>query len=222
MGFARSKLRAGAVAVAVAIAAMSAPAIADAAAEGGVESGSGAAPPPSSPEAPPPSQEAPPPSCTPSESGGGMTSSSGTTTCPPAQKARLVHGEAVPPPEAPPAVKAAIAAANTIRYKPYIWGGGHGRWQARGYDCSGAVSFALHGGGLLGAPLVSGQLAHWGRPGRGRWITIYANATHVYAVIAGRRWDTVGDPPGISGPRWHPSMRGETKAGFIVRHPAGY
>lgn len=200
MGFARSKLRAGSVAVAVAIAVMSAPAIADAATEGGVESGPGTAAPSS--EAPPPYSEAPPSS--------------------PAQKASLVHGEAIPPPGAPPAVKAVIAAANTIRYKPYIWGGGHGGWRARGYDCSGAVSFALHGGGLLGAPLVSGQLAHWGRPGRGHWITIYANATHVYAVIAGRRWDTVGDPRGVSGPRWHPSMQGETKAGFVVRHPAGY
>ena len=145
-----------------------------------------------------------------------------TGGCAPFERARLIDGEAVSPPDAPPAVKAVIAAADAIRTKPYIWGGGHLSWLSRGYDCSGAVSFALHGGGLLDSPLVSGQMMHWGRPGKGRWITIYASPVHVFAVIAGRRWDTVGDPPGITGPRWHPSMAGDTTAGFVARHPAGY
>ena len=103
---------------------------------------------------------------------------------------------------APPAVKAAIAAANSIATTPYVWGGGHGSCYSYGYDCSGAVSFALYGAGLLDTPLTSGALESYGEPGPGRWITIYASATHTYAVIAGLRWDTVGDAPG-TGPRWH-------------------
>jgi hypothetical protein len=137
----------------------------------------------------------------------------------PADRAMLLRGRAIAPLDAPAAVKEAIQAANQIRSKPYIWGGGHGRWQARGYDCSGAVSYALHGAGLLSVPMVSGSLAHWGEPGRGRWITIYANAGHVYAVIAGLRWDTVGDTSG-TGPRWHENAA--SPAGFVVRHPPGY
>ena len=116
-------------------------------------------------------------------------------------------------------MKAAIAAANRIRTKPYVWGGGHGRWWDEGYDCSGAVSYALAGGGFLSTPLASGALESWGAPGPGRWITVYASATHAYAVIAGLRWDTVGDARG-SGPRWH--VAGTPPAGFVARHPPGY
>ena len=116
-------------------------------------------------------------------------------------------------------MQGAIAAANMITNTPYIWGGGHGSWFAAGYDCSGAVSFALHGGGLLDRPLTSGQLESYGQPGPGRWITIFANATHAYAEIAGLRWDTVGDARG-SGPRWHEEP--PYPAGFVMRHPAGY
>lgn len=133
--------------------------------------------------------------------------------------ATLVDGIAFAPAGAPAAVQGAIAAANTISTTPYIWGGGHGSWYAAGYDCSGAVSFALHGAGLLGRPLTSGQLESYGEPGPGRWITIYANATHAYAEIAGLRWDTVGDARG-SGPRWHPEP--PYPSGFVVRHPVGY
>lgn len=133
--------------------------------------------------------------------------------------AMLLSGIALAPPDAPPAIKATIAAANMISDTPYLWGGGHASWYSPGYDCSGAVSFALRGGGFLSIPLTSGQLANWGAPGPGRWITLYANAGHVYAVIAGLRWDTVGDARG-SGPRWH--VDGPYPPGFAVRHPPGY
>ncbi len=84
-----------------------------------------------------------------------------------------------------------IAAANKIRTKPYVYGGGHGRWWDRGYDCSGAVSYALHGGEFIDSPLPSGPMAKWGLAGLGRWITVYTNPGHAYAVIAGY----AGTPP---------------------------
>jgi len=123
------------------------------------------------------------------------------------------------PADAPPAVQRVIAAANKIRAKPYIWGGGHGRWWDRGYDCSGAVSYALHGGELIDSPLPSGSMERWGSPGPGRWITVYANGGHAYAVIAGLRWDTSGNTTG-TGPRWHADMA--NASGFVARHPPGY
>jgi cell wall-associated NlpC family hydrolase len=139
----------------------------------------------------------------------------------PAGKAILVNGRAIPPADAPPAVKKVIAAANKIRTKPYIYGGGHGRWWDAGYDCSGAVSFALHGGSLIDTPMPSGSLAGWGDTGKGRWITVYANGGHAYAVIAGLRWDTAGNTSG-TGPRWHKSLRAAASGPFIARHPDGY
>ena len=143
-----------------------------------------------------------------------------TETGPPG-KAMLVNGRAIAPVNAPAAVKQVIAAANKIRTKPYVWGGGHGRWWDRGYDCSGAVSFALHGGGFLTSPLPSGPMESWGSPGRGRWITVYANGGHAYAVIAGLRWDTAGNPHG-TGPRWHKSLSAAASGPFVARHPSGY
>jgi cell wall-associated NlpC family hydrolase len=143
----------------------------------------------------------------------------GGLSCPPVTSARLVLGAAIPPASAPEAVKAAISAANLIRTKPYVWGGGHGRWWDRGYDCSGAVGFALHGAGLITTSMDSGEMMDWGAPGKGRWITVYANLGHAFAVIDGVRWDTVGDASG-TGPRWHPEM--VSTAGFVARHPAGY
>lgn len=134
-------------------------------------------------------------------------------------RAVLLSGIALAPPSAPEAVKAAISGANQIVGRPYQWGGGHASWYSPGYDCSGAVSYALAAGGLLAAPLASGQFAGWGAPGPGRWITVYANAGHAYAVIAGLRWDTVGDARG-SGPRWHAAL--PYPEGFVARHPAGY
>jgi hypothetical protein len=140
--------------------------------------------------------------------------------CTPTAKARLLpNGMLVPPSSAPTKVKAVIAAANKIRTKPYIFGGGHARWWDRGYDCSGSVSYALHGGGFISSPLPSGPMEKWGLAGEGRWITVYANAGHAYAVIAGYRWDTSGDE-GETGPRWHEDLR--DNVGFISRHPPGY
>jgi hypothetical protein len=143
-----------------------------------------------------------------------------TPTAPPG-KAILVRGRAIAPADAPPAVKKVIAAANKIRTKPYIYGGGHGRWWDAGYDCSGAVSFALHGGSLIDTPMPSGSLAGWGSAGKGRWITVYANGGHAYAIIAGLRWDTAGTTNG-TGPRWHKSLRAQASGPFTARHPAGY
>ncbi|MGN6217404.1 MAG: hypothetical protein ACTHN7_10700 [Solirubrobacterales bacterium] len=130
----------------------------------------------------------------------------------------LLTGVALAPPDAPEAVKGAINAANQIIGRPYIWGGGHASFYSRGYDCSGSVSFALFGGGLIPRPLTSGELEHWGAPGPGKWITVYANASHTFAEIAGLRWDTVGDAQG-TGPRWH--LAPTSTAGFVVRHPPG-
>jgi len=140
--------------------------------------------------------------------------------CTPTARAKLLgSGELIPPRSAPLRVQAVIAAANKIRTKPYIWGGGHGRWWDSGYDCSGSVSYALHGGDFLESPLPSGPMTHWGLAGEGRWISVYANAGHAYAVIAGVRWDTSGDSTG-TGPRWHTDLR--DNVGYIARHPAGY
>lgn len=137
----------------------------------------------------------------------------------PGATATLAGERAVAPASAPTAVKQVIAAANRIRATPYIWGGGHGRWRDKGYDCSGSVSYALHGAKLLEAPLVSGSFMTWGEPGPGTWITIYANKQHVYMTVAGLRWDTGGDAPGVTGPRWHTEpFLGK---GFVVRHPVG-
>jgi hypothetical protein len=132
-------------------------------------------------------------------------------------------GTAIPPANAPLAVRNAIRAANQIHRKTYIWGGGHRSWKARGYDCSGAVSYVLHAAGLLSTPLVSGQLAKlWGGPGPGTWITVFANKVHTYAVIAGLRYDT--SPLGESvnqgrGPRWRYTLR--TPTNFAIRHYPG-
>jgi cell wall-associated NlpC family hydrolase len=130
----------------------------------------------------------------------------------------LLAGVALAPPDAPEAVKNVINNANMIVGRPYVWGGGHGSFYSYGYDCSGSVSFALFGGGLIPRPLTSGELEGWGEPGPGKWITVYANATHTFAEIAGLRWDTVGDAQG-SGPRWH--LLPNDHAGFVVRHPPG-
>jgi cell wall-associated NlpC family hydrolase len=136
--------------------------------------------------------------------------------------AELVDGRAVAPPNAPPIVKRVIAAANHINGRPYVWGGGHRSFESKGYDCSGAVSYALHAAGLLSTTMVSGQLAYWGEPGVGRWITVYANNEHVFMVVAGLRFDTRDDWPGVSGPRWKmaaPDAR--ILPHFTARHPTG-
>ncbi len=128
----------------------------------------------------------------------------------------LANGTATAPTDAPPAIQATIAAANAIASTPYLWGGGHATWDDKGYDCSGSVSYALHGGGLLDASEDSSGLMSYGDAGPGRWITIYSNPDHVYMVVAGLRYDTSGAKPS----RWQSAMR--TGDGFTVRHPVGY
>jgi peptidoglycan hydrolase CwlO-like protein len=136
----------------------------------------------------------------------------------PGQSADYISAsQASVPSEAPAAVAAAIEAANSIATTPYVWGGGHGSFESSGYDCSGAVSFALNGGGFLSSPLDSTGLETWGEAGPGQWITVYANAGHAWVIIAGLAFDTVGGP----GPRWHSSPVSSTE-GFIARHPPGY
>lgn len=152
--------------------------------------------------------------------GGGGLSPAETDICTPTEKARLLdNGMLIPPKSAPARVKAVIAAANKIRTKPYIYGGGHARWWDAGYDCSGSVSYALHGGKFLESPLPSGPMGNWALAGEGRWITVYTNPGHAYAVIAGYRWDTSGNS-GETGPRWHEDLR--DNVGFVSRHPAGF
>jgi len=124
-------------------------------------------------------------------------------------------GTATAPADAPQAVKEAIASANAISDTPYVYGGGHGSFESSGYDCSGAVSFALHGGGLLASPLDSTGFMTWGESGPGNWITVYSNPGHAYVVIAGLRFDTSGG----AGPRWQGPR---DPAGFVATHPPGY
>lgn len=132
----------------------------------------------------------------------------------------LPGGRAVAPASAPPAVKAMIEAANRIRHRPYHWGGGHRSWNSRGYDCSGSVSYVMHAAGLLEWPLDSTGFMRWGRGGAGSWVRIYANKEHVFAVIAGLRWDTSYTTDGDrSGPGWSEEMR--ATGGFRMRHPLG-
>jgi len=129
----------------------------------------------------------------------------------------LADGTAVAPDNAPEVVKRVILAGNEIAKFPYKWGGGHGAWRDNGYDCSGSVSFALAGAGLLGRPLTSGAFMTYGAPGRGRWITIYANSGHIFMFVAGLRFDTSGQ--GRAGTRWQEETR--STVGFAERHIPG-
>jgi hypothetical protein len=133
-------------------------------------------------------------------------------------RAIVRNGVAYAPANAPEAVKNAIWATNTLRRKPYKWGGGHGSFYDWGYDCSGTVSFALHYAGVLSSPIASADLLNFGERGRGRWITIYSREGHTFAVIAGLRLDTTGDY-GTEGPRWHEN--GRDTWGYAARHPIG-
>src|SRR4051794_29598300 len=135
----------------------------------------------------------------------------------------LPSGMAAAPALAPPEVQNAIFAANEIIGRPYVYGGGHNRtFRSSGYDCSGTVSYALHGGSLLNSPLDSSSFMHWGDAGKGDWITVYTNPGHAFAVIAGLRLDTsaAGDRSGLHGPRWRPVLR--STRGFRSRHPDGF
>jgi cell wall-associated NlpC family hydrolase len=126
-------------------------------------------------------------------------------------------GMVQPPADAPEAVKQIIAAGNAIATLPYIYGGGHASFHADGYDCSGSVSYALAAAGLVSSPMVSGDFENWGDPGPGRWITIYANADHVWMNVAGWRFDTVALAE--SGTRW--ARGGGEFSDMVVVHPPG-
>ncbi len=134
----------------------------------------------------------------------------------------LPSGYAAAPAAAPASVQQAIFAANQIVGLPYVYGGGHQAFIASGYDCSGTVSYALHGGSLLTTPMDSSEFMGWGVAGHGQWITIFSNPSHVYMTIAGLRLDTstAGDPARLPGPRWRPVRK--SNRGFKVRTIAGF
>jgi peptidoglycan hydrolase-like protein with peptidoglycan-binding domain len=148
---------------------------------------------------------------------GGSAGDNGAPADAPVGHARLrSDGTAVAPSDAPQAIKDVIAAGNRIATKPYVYGGGHGTWNDNGYDCSGSVSYALHGGGLINTQLDSTSFESWGSRGNGRWITIYANSGHAFMTVAGLRFDTSGASPS----RWQSDMR--SGSGYVVRHPSGF
>jgi cell wall-associated NlpC family hydrolase len=139
----------------------------------------------------------------------------------PGSRARYVGGLAAAPMSAPAAVQQMIWAGDQIIGLPYIFGGGHGSFVSAGYDCSGTVSFALHGGNLLAVPADSSEFMSWGSHGIGRWVTIFSNPGHAYMAVAGLRLDTsaADDPSNQQGPRWRPLR--QANEGFTVRHPLG-
>ncbi|MEA2248724.1 MAG: hypothetical protein QOH46_3253 [Solirubrobacteraceae bacterium] len=139
------------------------------------------------------------------------------TEAPGDQATLAPDGSAVAPAGAPEPVKQIIAAGNAIATKPYRYGGGHGNWDDSGYDCSGSVSYALHGAGLLEQALPSGSFVNWGDAGPGQWVTIYAHGGHMYMVVAGLRFDTSGRSN--HGTRWQVEQR--STSGYTVRHPPG-
>jgi hypothetical protein len=153
------------------------------------------------------------------------SASGGVAYQPPPKKATVRNGKAIAPSNAPQEVKDIIAAANKIVRKPYKYGGGHGQWNDSGYDCSGSVSFALHGAGLLDSSMDSSGLMHWAKGGSGKWVTVYANSGHAFMMVAGLRFDTGyrtswaadhGAKSG-SGPRWD---KKRSTSGYAARHPA--
>lgn len=157
--------------------------------------------------------------------GNGMTTATGPAVRPellvPGTTARFVDGLAAAPEGVPAAIQQIVWAGNEIVGLPYIYGGGHASFVSPGYDCSGTVSFALHGASLLNAPEDSSEMEGLGGRGDGRWVTIFANAGHVYMTVAGLRLDTspAEDPANLQGPRWRPLR--QTNGGYVVRHPAG-
>ena len=136
-------------------------------------------------------------------------------------------GTATAPAGAPQAVQQVVAAANQIIDTSYCVGGGHGSWNSSCYDCSGAVSFALHGAGLLNSPEDSTGLESWGQAGPGQWITVYADSSHAFLVVGGRAFDTAdyGGPntPSGDGPRWRsdPPANLQDGGSYVERHPSG-
>ena len=152
----------------------------------------------------------------------GPTGATGITGAPGSSVAQILpDGLAQVPANAPAAVQLAIAAGNQLIGQPYLYGGGHASFISFGYDCSGAVSYALHGASLVASPLDSSAFELWGLSGPGQWMTVYTNPQHAYLEIAGIRLDTsrAGDASGQDGPRWRPLL--STHTGFLARHPAG-
>jgi hypothetical protein len=152
------------------------------------------------------------------------TSPSPAPVGPPGRAKLRKDGTALAPADAPPAIQSAIAAGNAIHTYPYRWGGGHQTFYDSGYDCSGAVSYVLHAAGFLSSPMPSGPMASsWGTFGKGRWITVYANSSHAYMVVAGLRFDTsaVGERLNQgSGPRWRHTKR--KPLGYTAKYYPGY
>jgi hypothetical protein len=142
----------------------------------------------------------------------------------PGVTAQIINGLAYAPASAPTQVQRAIWAGDRIRFKPYVYSGGHGKWNDVGYDCSGSVSYILHGAGLLKISKDSSDFMSWGLGGLGHWMTVYTNPGHAFIEIAGIRLDTSaeGDPHPVSGsgPRWRALMT--STAGYLARHPAGF
>ena len=168
----------------------------------------------------------PPPAGKITGSTGGSVADTSTTTKPellvPGSTARYIDGLAAAPMSAPAAVQEIVWAGNQLIGLPYIYGGGHASFISPGYDCSGTVSFALHGASLISTPMDSSEFMGWGEHGVGRWVTIFTNPEHAYMTVAGLRLDTspVDDPSNEEGPRWRPLRPGNP--GFTVRHPVGF
>jgi hypothetical protein len=170
---------------------------------------------------------------TPSSGGAGLDPSVSTVSTPldptvPGVDAKIIRGVAYAPAEAPLVVQEAIWAGNVIRKKPYWFGGGHGKFQDGGYDCSGSVSYVLHAAGMVKISMDSGTFMSWGQRGLGQWITVYTNPGHAFVEIAGIRLDTsaegqsrplAGTASG-TGPRWRPLLK--DTSGYTRRHPVGF
>jgi len=141
----------------------------------------------------------------------------------PGMTGKIIHGLAYAPADAPLQVQEIIWAGDRIRFKPYVYAGGHGKWNDVGYDCSGTVSYVLHAAGLLPVSMDSSEFETWGKRGAGQWITVYTNPGHAFIEVAGIRLDTSAEqdpnPPPGTGPRWRPVMT--STAGFMPRHPTG-
>jgi cell wall-associated NlpC family hydrolase len=149
----------------------------------------------------------------------GVTANTKPELLVPGSLARFVNGLAAAPISAPASVQQVIWAGNQIIGLPYIFGGGHASFSSPGYDCSGTVSFALHGASLLSTPEDSSEFMAWGSHGIGRWVTIFSNSGHAYVDVAGLRLDTsaADDPSNQQGPRWRPLR--QANGGYTVRHP---
>jgi peptidoglycan hydrolase-like protein with peptidoglycan-binding domain len=146
---------------------------------------------------------------------------SAAPTAPPGKAVLNADGTVSAPSNAPAVIRDVIAAANRIAFKPYVYGGGHSTWNDTGYDCSGSVSYALHGAGLMSVPEDSSELESYGSSGPGTWITIWANAGHTYMEIAGLFFDTAAQSSSNNNDRWSTHNASGT-GGYVVRHPAGY